>query len=172
MGLTSAYTIYADGSFAPKTAKHKHTSTTDWELGVLCQKDNSISTQCRSKSNSETRGIGYKTLTEDLINFKDKCSLPFSIDLNMLDDGSGTASTMAAHQACCHKSCRARITKTKIHRAVKRNSGEGSTSSPAVSVRRSGQRHTKHPQKEPIYFFCDLPAKDSSRGCNVCLWHR
>ena len=58
----------------------------------------------------------------------------FFDDLNRLDDSSGTASKMAVHQACWHKSCRARVTKTKIHRAVKRNSGEGSTSSPTVGV--------------------------------------
>ena len=37
MGLPSAHygqTIYADGPFATKKAKHKQTSTTDWKLGV------------------------------------------------------------------------------------------------------------------------------------------
>ena len=148
----------------PSTSKHPKTgSTTDWGLCVLCQEDTGETLQCPANStNKETKGVGYKTMTEDLHQFREFDCMPYQIDLSRLDDGPGIESTMMSHHAAWHKTCRARFNKIKLKRAVRRQSSEeGSSSSPNVGERRSGRRVIKSEHQEAVCFFCDLPAGNS-----------
>lgn len=139
--------------------QYKSSSTVNWKLCVLCQIDTEESLQCPANSDREPKGVGYKTLAEDLYQFKLLGSTPPPIDFDMLDDGSGIESTLMSHKSAWHKSCRAKFNKTKLQRAAKKH-----TIKPECST--SGIHGHASERKRPLHevltcFFCDHPAGDA-----------
>lgn len=107
-----------DGNAVPTTTGGH---SVNWDLCVLCQCIKSEALQCPNNSKRNDTGAGYKSLEESLLQFNDIGALPNSINLSELDEGSGIESTLSAHNAKWHKSCRNLYNKTKLDRAVKKN---------------------------------------------------
>lgn len=93
----------------------------NWDLCVLCQNVKTECLQCPNNSTRNDRGAGYKSLEESIMQFNAIGELNATVRLNELDEGSGIAATLAAHNAQWHKSCRNLYNKTKLDRALKRN---------------------------------------------------
>ena len=86
---------------APKQAKN--VSDTNWSLCIFCQQSTSEHLLCPWENNQEPKGIGYKTLDEDLRQFQ---ALVGNIpEIDRLDDGSGLEATLKKHQAMWHRKC-------------------------------------------------------------------
>ena len=89
---------------APKRPKQKF--PTNWELCVICQESTAETLQCPQRSTKQPIGIGYVTFAEDLIRFVGLENIPLDLDLSRLDDGQGIETTLRAHAAKWHKTCR------------------------------------------------------------------
>ena len=72
--------------------------------------------QCPTSSRKANVGVGYKTLSENLLRFKELECLPFSFHFPSLDDGSGMANTMYNNEGKWHKSCYIRFNCTEQKR--------------------------------------------------------
>jgi hypothetical protein len=82
----------------------------------LCQNDSGEKLQCPANFKGSNSAIGYKTLITDLQGFKELDSLPPSICVSWLDEGSHFEKTMNKYSAKWHKSCRGKYNKTKLQR--------------------------------------------------------
>lgn len=88
---------------SPKQAKQG--DPINWEICVLCQKDNGGILQCPANSTKAPIGSGYKSLAEHLSKFEELGQMLVELDINRLDEGNGIESTLIAHRAKWHKSC-------------------------------------------------------------------
>ena len=94
--------------------------TTDWTLYALCQQSTSEALRDPLKSKYENPCSAYETLEENLKALDDLDSLPLSINISRLDDGTGIEATLRSHNAKWHKTCYAMCDKTKVDRIRKR----------------------------------------------------
>ena len=138
----------------------------NWELCLICQEQTSESVQHPSKrkgEKGESALAGYKTLTENLLEFHALGLLPKTINIDILDEGNGIEAALITHNACWHRSCRIKYNNTKLDRARKRSkdkiSDEIGESSPDTS-KRVGTRSLSGSASsfsESICFFCYKP---------------
>ena len=99
---------------SPKQAKQG--DPINWEICVLCQKDNGDVLQCPAKSTKAPIGSGYKSLAEHLIKFHELGQMPVELDINRLLEGNGIEATLIAQHAKWHKSCCLKLNQTKLDR--------------------------------------------------------
>ena len=98
-----------------------HTATFDWDACIFCQaSDRSEPLQCPALSKRTDAGAGYQSVASNITGFAELGELPGFIRLSALDEGQGTAATLAEHNAKWHKSCRDKFNSTKLKRAEKR----------------------------------------------------
>ena len=140
-------------STTPKPKQPKLTSTTNWELCVLCQEDTKEPLQCLAKSTKAPIDCGYKSLAGHLIQFQELGHMP--IDIDSLNDGDGIEVTMVAHRASWHKTCRLRFNQTKLERLQRKSTEVKAGTSSTVHTRSS---HSKVNLKYATCFLCDGPA--------------
>ncbi len=89
---------------------------TDWTLCALCQQPSSESLIDPSKSKNKSQS----TLVDNLRSLYELNSLPLSITISRLDDGTGIEGTLKLHNAKWHKTCYVMFNKTKVDRAHKK----------------------------------------------------
>ena len=82
---------------------------------------------CPGQSKRKDVGIGYKSLTENLIKFDELNLLPKTLQLNRIDKGEGVEAALSSNNAKWHKSCRLQFNNTKLERAQKRIQDQGET---------------------------------------------
>src|SRR6218665_2357236 len=93
----------------------------DWSLCVICQKtSHKQALVCPVESKLRKTGDGYLTLESDLLGFESVNALPSTVNLNLLNDGSGIGNTLRENRGRWHKSCRDALNSTKLERARKR----------------------------------------------------
>jgi len=132
--------------------------TTDWTLCVLCQQSTSESLRDPLKSRYKNHSYAYETLEENLKALDDLDSLPLSINIFRLDDGTGIAATLRFHNAKWHRTCYTMCDKKIIDRARKR---ETKQQSPEIIMSPlKGRLWTMFPSTSaetelPVCFFCD-----------------
>ena len=134
--------------------------TADWTLCVLCQRSSSSEAlRDPSKSKYESHPSAYETLEESLKALDDLNSLPLSINISRLDNGTGIGATLRSHNAKWHKTCNALFDKRNIDRVCKRKSKEQhpetNKSSPLKSRLRTAFPSTSTEIELPVCFFCD-----------------
>ena len=96
------------------------------------------SLQCPANSKRTDLGAGYKSLAENLLLFNELEMVPFAINLEQLNDGSGVENTLLKNKASWHKSCKDKVNSTKLKRAQKRRKHEeDATSHSPVKTRRT-----------------------------------
>jgi len=132
---------------------------TDWTLCVLCQQSTSSETlRDPSKSKYANHSSAYETLEENLKALDHLNSLPLSISISRLDDGTGIEATLRSHNAKWHKSCYDMCNKKNIDRVRKRKSKEQcpeANMSPLKCRLRAAFPSTSTETELPVCFFCD-----------------
>lgn len=114
----------------------------DWSLCVLCQETTSASLQQPKRGTRLDADVNYK------------------INLDRIDGDNGIAKTLIANTASWHKSCRSRLSLSKIdrHGSAKKRTVDGSEAqqigSP-VKTRRLSNLSQGSDQSELTCFFCD-----------------
>ena len=144
-------------SISPWTETTAQAVSIDWKLYVLCQKRKEESLQCPANSKRTDLGAGYKSLAENLLLFNELRMVPFAVNLEQLNDGSGVENTLLKNKASWHKLCKDKVNSTKLKRAQKRREQEeDATSYSPVKTRRislaGGGRLNENESK---CFFCN-----------------
>jgi hypothetical protein len=104
--------------------------------------------------------VSYKLLDGQLKLAQEKGYDPFKIDLDRIDDGNGIEMTLISNSASWHKSCRTKLSVSKIdsYASAKKRTLDGSEAqhggSPVKARRLSNLLHISE-QSEPTCFFCD-----------------
>lgn len=132
------------------------TISTDWKKCILCQKVTTESLRCPAESirNDVGVGLGYSTLSLNLVRFNELHEMPIPIDLNRLDDGNGLEPTLQEHKAKWHKSCYLKFNTTKLQRAEKRKSAvKGSDDDSTTSKKYTRQSITNKVPTADVCFF-------------------
>lgn len=105
-------------SVRPSTS-NQNQNPIDWNLCILCQSASSEQLQCPANSNRKSRA-GWTTLANNL-NRLQKCnSLPFPLDLAILDKGNGLEASFRDNCAKWHKSCFLKCNNQAVERAEKK----------------------------------------------------
>ena len=120
---------------------------------MLCQKDIPEELRCPADVKRSIKGIGYKTLADNLFGFRKIDSLPNTIDLARLDDGDGVEATFQRNRAKWHDSCRLEFNSTQLVRAEKRKTP--CKDIPDVLKKFTRQSVDKKSQPKDTCFFCD-----------------
>lgn len=128
-------------------------SQINWDFCALCQLDTSEALQCPAKSSKKPAGVGYVSLANDLLEFKQLGVFPMGIDLARLDEGTGFQDTLSANTAKWHKSCRLKFNQNEISRHKRAMQNE---MQPCTSMRHTRSADSKPVQTElPVCFFCN-----------------
>lgn len=102
-----------------------HLLIMDWNLCIICQKEvKNENLSCPANSKRKDVGVGYSSFVCALEEFRKLESLPVSIDVSLLDDGSGIEDTLSRNKAKWHKNCRLLFGNLQLDRAKKRKSSE------------------------------------------------
>lgn len=88
----------------------------NWAKCVVCQNDTSENLKCPMSTNTNEKGTGYLSLTNNLKQFNEIDSLPFELNIDNLDDGSGIVETLKRKNAKYHKSCFLKFNDTMLKR--------------------------------------------------------
>ena len=102
---------------------------TDWTLCALCQQPSSESLIDPSKTKNKSQSTGYEKLVYNFQSLDELNSLPLSITISRLDDGTSIEETLKLHNAKWHKTCYVMCNKTKLDR-VRKKVVRGECSSP------------------------------------------
>ena len=103
----------------------RHLLIMDWNLCIICQKEvKNENLCCPANSKRKGVGVGYSSFVCALEEFRKLESLPVSIDVSLLDDGSGIEDTLSRNKAKWHKNCRLLFGNLQLDRAKKRKSSE------------------------------------------------
>ena len=103
----------------PSTSAAAAEKDTDWDKCVICQQVSGEVIKCPAGSKRSTEGAGYKSLADNLFDFKKINCLPSSM-FSWLKEGQDIKETLRSHKAKWHDSCRLLYNKTKLERAAKR----------------------------------------------------
>ena len=150
-------------SISPRTETTAQPVSSDWKLCVLCQKRKEESLQCPANSKRTDLGAGYKSLAENLLLFNGLGMVPFAINLEQLNGGSGVENTLLKNKASWHKSCKDKVNSTKLKRAQKRREQEedATSHSPVKTRRTSLAGEGRFNENESKCFFCNDVASPS-----------
>ncbi len=137
----------------PSTSGRHTQCQTDWTKCVLCQKDIPEELRCPADAKRSIKGVGYKTLADNLFGFSKIDSLPKTIDVTRLDDADGVEATFQRNRAKWHDPCRLEFNSTQRVRAEKRKT-------PCKDIQDVPKKFTrqsvdKKPQPKDKCFFCD-----------------
>ena len=139
----------------PSPSKHsKPAYLTDWQLCIFCQNNTGEHFQCPHKSTKAP--IGYTSLEEDLLSFKELYHMPLDLKLERLDEGDGIKATLMAHSAQWHKKCRIKFNKKMFNQQLHAESIRNQDSNNASVHTRS--THYRPKSNEPTCFFCKNPS--------------
>ena len=84
----------------------RHLLIMDWNLCIICQKEvKNENLSCAANSKRKDVGVGYSSFVCAIEEFRKLESLPVSIDVSLLDDGSGIEDTLSRNKAKWHKNC-------------------------------------------------------------------
>lgn len=155
-GGTSTST--GDGEVSSQSSSLQTDASINWELCVLCQGPNTDELQCPARSLRQDVGAGYRSLAEDLTRLHELGELPPNLNLAIIDNGQGLASSLFANKAQWHKSCRAKYNKTKIMRAEKRKLSEETVLKDVDSSCRYMRSKSDTGKEHDVCFFCDEDA--------------
>ena len=97
-------------------------NATDWELCAICQASNKEELRCPADSKRPDKGVGYKTLADNIKEFAELGCMPIDLCLSRLDEGDGIEATFTKQKARWHKDCYILFNATKLKRAQKRQS--------------------------------------------------
>ena len=89
----------------------------NWTKCILCQETTAEPLQC-------PENIWRSDIEFGIIQFNELGSLPISIDIERLDEGSGIAPTLIEHKARWHKTCKNKFSTLKLQRIEKRKTQE------------------------------------------------
>ena len=144
--------------------------TTNWELCLFCQK---INKESITRPNGRSLQSGYVSIAIHLEEIKDLGALPFDIDIDRINDGSGIEQTLVKNNACYHKLCRLNLQKllSKQSNTPKRKGMMNSTESSSLVKTRRKLEPT--PTKKNFCFFCGEFAEDlhcaSTHRIDLCV---
>ena len=138
--------------------------TTDWALCALCQHSTSEPLRDPSKAKNKCQSRACETLADNLRSMDELDSLPLSINISRLDDGTGIEATLTHHNAKWHKTCYAMCNKTKVDRVRKKVTKEQTSATSSLPLKgrlRGAFPSTSHQgaEKIPVCFFCDAPVE-------------
>lgn len=133
---------------------------TNWDKCVVCQEITSEILHCPANSKRGTDGAGYKTISDNMSAFSAIGCLPKTVNVSHLDDGEDIKLELMRNKAKFHDSCRLRLNKTELKRAVKRKSTADDDSFVPNKFTRQTVEQTSAELK--TCFFCDLPASRKS----------
>ena len=104
--------------------------STDWTKCILCQETTAKPLQCpeNTRRSDIEFGTGYRTLANNIIQFNELSSLPISIDIERLDEGSRIAPTLIEHKTRWNKTCKNKFSTLKLQRIEKRKNQETNAS--------------------------------------------
>ena len=138
-----------------RSSKAGGTPDFNWSICVLCQRKTQDPLVVPDRGKRLTKGMGYRTLAQDLNNAKDADYNPLKIDFTNLDDGTGIEQTLRAHQACWHKLCKNEYCELKLDRWRKRKVAcdDEPEASPTKTRRMSADKRTAG--KKDMCLFCD-----------------
>ena len=104
---------------------------------MLCQAETDEPLQCPLRSTTKLSGVGYVSLTEDLVQFKGFRHMPMELNMNRLDDGDSIEATLRRHSAQWHKKCRLKFLINKIAQQSRAESASGQQSSTGTPTLRT-----------------------------------
>lgn len=154
-------TKYQLASPSVSSPTSQHFSKIDWEKCFICQFDIReklicpASTKQRSSLSIEP---GYLNIAENLLAFNSIGSLPKSINLSQLNDGSGVAKTLSNNTARFHDSCRLKYNKTMLKRVSHKRKCEESSDECSQQMKRALRKCTDN----SVCFFCEKPSAPSN----------
>ena len=94
---------------------------TDWDLCCLCQVKTKANKVARpDERNHGVYKSGYDSLEENILKFHKLNALPFKLDINRINDGSGISQTLKSNNAFWHTNCNLAFCDYKLERAQKR----------------------------------------------------
>ena len=112
-------------------------SKINWKLCLFCQK-NMDNENVRRPFQIERFHDSYDGIESDLKNFTAKgIEIPFKLDLNAIDNGSGIAKTLLQSQACFHHNCRVKIRPRLFGREPKMRENNAAENPPFKRIKRS-----------------------------------
>ena len=113
----------------------------NWNFCAFCEQETEEKLVCPLNSTRKKYGSGYKSLADNLQQFREIGELPIQASLSSLDEGNGIEVTLKRHKAKWHKSCFNKCGTVKLQRAQKRkledSSVEGSKAPSPVKTRTS-----------------------------------
>lgn len=92
----------------------------DWSKCCLCQQPGQLICPAEHRDPKQ-RNAGYKTLSENLIKFKEIGLLPNDVKIEEFDEGEGIQTTFEHHQARWHKQCTLKYNTKNLERAIQRS---------------------------------------------------
>ena len=149
--------ILIDPAQPSTSKKSRPPPRTNWELCILCQAETDERLQCPLRSTMKPSGVGYASLTEDLVQFKGLRHMPMELNVNRLDDGDGVEATLKRHSAQWHKKYRLKFNKKIFDQQSRAESASGQQSSTA--------------QLSPCIIQQNQTSRTQGRGCGLSAWH-
>ena len=147
----------------------------NWNFCALCEKETEVKLVCPLNSTRKNYGSGYRSLADNLQQFREIGELPIQAYLSSLDEGNGIEETLKRHETKWHKSCFNKCSALKLQRAQKRkredSSVEGSEAPSPVKTRSSLGVPSKEIAKESqeTCFFCDETGESLRRAATLTL---
>ena len=129
----------------------------NWNLCALCEKETEEKLVCPN-STRKNYGSGYKSLADNLNQFREIGEVPIEVPLSSLDEGNGIEQTLKDHEAKWHKSCSNKCSTLKLQRAQKRKLEESSVESSDVTA-----------ESQQTCFFCNETGDNLRRAATLSL---
>ena len=146
----------------------------NWNFCALCEKATEEKLVRPLNSTRKNYCSGYKSLADNLQQFREIGELQFQASLSSLDEGNGIEETLKLHEAKWHTSFN-KCSTLKLLRAQKReledSSVEGSEAPSPVKTRTSLRILSKEVAKESqqTRFFCDETGDNLRRAATFSL---
>ena len=116
---------------SPKQNRSGRTLQINWNICILCQIDDGETLINPTKRKGNVGDDGYATLDSNLNKLSSLHSLPFTLDLSSIDNGSGIGNTLRNHSAKWHSTCYKKCSNREVVPAEKRFRTLYSSASPA-----------------------------------------
>ena len=120
---------------------------------MLCQKYIPAELRCPADAKRSIKGVGYKTLADNIFGFSKIDYLPQTIDVTRLDDGDGMQATFQSNSTKWHDSRRLEFNSAQLVRAEKRNTP--CKDIPDVPKKFTRQNVDQENTTQRLGFFCD-----------------
>ena len=146
----------------------------NWNFCALCEQETEEKLACPLNSTRKNYGSGYKSLADNLQQFREIGELPIHSSLSSLDEENGIEVTLKRHEAKWHKSCFNKCSTLKLQGTQKRkldySSVEGSEAQSPVKTRTSlGIPSKVAKESQQTCFFCDETGENLRRAATLIL---